>query len=184
MFDKSADADSHISESLRLMCGEEPARDLLFREHAMLLRSGQMSGLVNRILLIIIVLLDIVFASQSTRMNVAFFVVGLVTALLWYLQNGFVRQSVNRLEELIIETYTERLDDDEQSEREIHLKPVKTSNEVPSKRMKQKETWITTYINWRHDRWKHSRYELAQKLEPPAWLLILISVTLSRLFFG
>jgi hypothetical protein len=189
MFDKNLDTNRQTGEA---MLQSDPARDLLFSEHGMLLRSAEVSHLVNRIILLIIILFDILYASRSIRMNLALFVVGLITAFFWNLQSMLLRRNINHLEELIVETYAERLDNSEMTEQPIHLRPVEKTDDLDLSRSDdlsllrrsapEKQTWITAYVNWRHDRWKQSRFETFERLEPTAWLLLLIGLIVAKLF--
>jgi hypothetical protein len=181
MFDNNLHTNHQTGEAAKLQ--SEPARDLLFSEHETLLRSAELSHLVNRIILLIIILFDILYASRSIRMNLALFVVGLITAFFWNLQSMLLRRNINHLEEIIVETYTERLDNSEMAEQHIHLRPVeKTDLNLSRRSAPEKQTWITAYINWRHDKWKQSRFETFEKLEPTAWLLLLTGLIVAKLY--
>jgi len=172
---------------------EEPARELLFDVHKALLRASEPTRIVSRLILFALVLLHLVLTFSSLKWNLAMIATGVLVAAYWFLNEFAVRRNIDRLEERIAETYTIRLAQLQKSQESISLpqvdapagdaepKPTEGNTQNDESLIKRvEETWINTYINWRHERWKFANFEVAQMLEPVAWFILLLVLSISK----
>jgi cell division septation protein DedD len=159
-----------------------PTRELLLGEHKEILRSAERARVVNRALLTGIALLSLLTGFASSRLNLGVLAIGTLVSTFWGLQELMFRRNINRLEELVIEAYSQSLDKPEPlRQQKVLTKPAEgpPHPEQPSQPNKS-ELWVDTYVSWRHERWVNARFEIAQSLEPAAWVVLLVALVIAR----
>jgi len=162
---------SYISKPLNIRSSMEAVTDLLLNEHRSLLQTLRITRVVGRLILFGLILVQMVYGGPLRRSIVVSITTGLLVCVFWILKEFTTKRSVNRLGDLIVNTVREQ-----DSQTDYNSSMIKGNEEA-----RVANAWFDTYINWRHEHWRLSRFEAIERLEPVAWFVLLLSLSLSQM---
>lgn len=149
---------------------------LLLQQHKMLLVKQLVAHVTGRLMFFgLLVYLALTNGSPSASSRVTLLIVPLAATVISYFWHSLGKEAQEQagwLEEVIVHG--------NDTERELAGKTSTSPPALPEKADGEVDRWKQIYIQWQHERWKHSGKESVLRSEPLVWWWLVVVFAAAR----